>query len=130
MNKLTAKQLLMINQKLTGDNAEIPPDVQSLLETIASAPYEQNERALYIYRDIIAKAAKLGCVLLQKRPFKHKNSQTAILSILTFLELNGIKLIGYENDLSELMAQLDSDDIEQVCQWINAHKAEDSIADL
>lgn len=130
MNKLTAMQLLMINQKLTGQNVEISADAKKTLEAIASAPYEQNERALYIYRDIIAKAAKLGCILMQKRPFEHKNSQTTVIAILTFLELNGVKLIGYESNLSELLMHLNNNDMETVCQWIKMHKSENNITDL
>ena len=122
MNKLTVKQLLMINQKLTGKEIHASAVLLETLGVISKMPYEQDEGFFYKYKDTVAKAAKLGCSLAGAKPFPEKNNQTAIVSLLSLLELNKIKLTDYENDLPALVDLLEAGNVEKTCDWIENHK--------
>ena len=122
MNKLTAKQLLMINWKLTGNEAKASDKLLIKLEEISKLPYEQDERFFYKYKNTVAKASKLGCSIACIKPFQEKNNQSAIFSLLSLLELNKVKLVDYENDLTSLVSLLESGDVEKTCDWIENHK--------
>jgi len=122
MNKLTAKQLLMINRKLTGEDAKASDELLKKLEEISKMPYEQDERFFYKYKNTVAKASKLGCSIARIKPFRNKNNQTAIISLLSLLELNKVKIVDYENDLTTLVSLLESGDVEKTCAWIDNHK--------
>jgi prophage maintenance system killer protein len=124
MNKLTAKQLMMINQKLTGNNLdESSKEMMEKLEKISRMPYEQDERFFYKYKNTVAKASKLGCSIASIKPFPEKNNGTAILALLSLLELNRVKMVNYENDLKKLVNYMEADDDEKVCHWIENYKA-------
>jgi len=125
MNKLTAKQLLMINQKLTNNNHGASAALMKSLDEISKMPYIQNEAQFYVYRNTVAKASKLGCSIAQIRPFEKKNTQTAVLALLTLLELNGEKLSGYEDDIPGLVSLLCSGNEDGVRSWITRYKSDE-----
>lgn len=129
MNKLTAKQLWRINQKLTGEDAKASDERLKRLEEICKIPYEQDERFFYLYKNTEAKAAKLGCSIARIKPFEKKNCQTAILSLLSLLELNKIKLCDYEEDLIGLASLLETGDVEKTSSWIEEHKIRETPLD-
>lgn len=125
MNRLTGKQLFMINQKLTEDNTDASETFMKKLEAISELPYEQDETLFYIYKDTIAKASKLGCSLARIKPFAKKNNQTAVLALLTLLVLNRIELQNYDKDIPKLVSILESGDVEQGINWIKVHETEE-----
>lgn len=124
MNKLTAGQLLGINRKLTGNNNVASDELMNKLLRISEMPYEQDEKFFYKYKNAVAKASKLGCSIARIKPFETKNNQTAVLALLTLLELNNVKLAGYEKELSALVPYLEAGDLENCCQWIKRYTAE------
>jgi prophage maintenance system killer protein len=90
-------------------------------------PYEQDEKFFYKYKNTVAKAAKLGCSVACIKPFEKKNIQSAIFSLLSLLELNNVRLVGYENDLITLVSCVESGDVEKTCDWIEKHKFQKEI---
>ncbi len=118
MNKLTAGQLIMINQKLVKKKFDISEKTQILIEEIVQMPYEQNEMSLYKYKGVIQKASKLGSAISRIRPFDDRNDQTAVIAALTLLELNGIKMTDYKDNVSQLVQYFLIGDIESGCEWI------------
>lgn len=122
MNKLTSKQLFMINRKLTGGDSHTEGTLMEKLDEIAAAPYEQNDMFFYKYRDTVSKAAKLGSTLARQKPFASCNEGTAIIATLSLLELNGIRLDGYEDDIETLASCLCSGDLESCCEWIRCYR--------
>ena len=125
MNKLVAKHLQGINAQLTGVN-KTPEEGQSqVLNEVAAAPYEQNESFYYIYRSLSAKAAKLGCEIIKRKPFKQKNDLTALVSALTMLKINGVKLTDYQNDIGKLLDCFAADDLSGAEKWMDSHKSTD-----
>ena len=129
MNKLTAKQLLMINRKLVGEDVADSDESLKILEEIAKIPYEQDERFFYIYKNTVAKAAKLGCAIARIKPFRKKNNQSAVFSLLTLLELNKIKLVDYENDLATLVSLLEAGDVEKTGKWIEKYQIQGDLTE-
>lgn len=125
MNRLTGKQLFMINQKLTEDNTDASEVFMKKLEAISELPYEQDETLFYIYKDTIAKASKLGCSLARIKPFAKKNNQTAVLALLTLLALNKIEIQNYDKDIPKLVSILEAGDVEQGINWIKVHETEE-----
>lgn len=122
MNKLTAKQLLNINAKITNQKPLLFESEKELLDSITRAPYQQDKHLYYIYKTVSAKAAKLGCEIVKKKPFKNENEMTAIIAILTMMEVNGTKLYGYKDDLESLRSYLRSDQVDKVEEWLDSHK--------
>lgn len=124
MNKLTAKQLLMINQKLSDNYYGASEELMKRLEEISGMPYVQDEKFFCIYKNTVAKASKLGCSIAQIRPFAGKNTQTAVLALLALLELNGEKISGYESDMPGLVSLLNSGNVQGTEEWIKRYKSE------
>ncbi len=129
MNKLTPNQLLMLNRKITkgidpnasGESAPISPDRMQLIIEIARAPYETNPGNFYIYKGIVRKAARLGCVIVGRRPFERGNHGTAVLALMTLLTVNGYTFPDYKKDVDILCRHLDAQDMEMCCAWIEEH---------
>lgn len=130
MNKLTAGQLVMINQKLTGNREDVNEKTRILIEEIVQMPYEQNEMSLYKYKGIIPKASKLGCSIARIKPFKQKNNQTAVIAALTLLELNGVKLTDYEDNVTQLVEYFLAGDLESGCEWMRRRRIDSEVAEL
>ncbi len=80
MNKLLVNQISGINTLLTGVDEPLTKRQRQILNEVAAAPYEQNESYYYIFRSLSAKAAKLGCEIIKRKPFKQKNDLTAPVS--------------------------------------------------
>ena len=100
MNKITAKQLIKTNGIVTS-RSEIPitEDRLKIINEIIESPYVQDEKFFYIYKTTIEKAAKLGCEIYRRKPFDEGNGKTAVLAILTLLDINGFILKDYKNDM-------------------------------
>ena len=80
-----------------------------------------SNRDYYIYRSLSAKAAKLGCEIIKRKPFKQKNDLTAPVSALTMLKINGVKLTDYQNDIGKLLACFAADDLSGAEKWLESH---------
>ena len=122
MNKLTAKQLFQINQQFSIVKDEYDEALRNKVTAVADMPYVQDERFFFIYKDTVEKAAKLGCSIAYWRPFRSANTKTAIISMLTLLEVNGIKLEGYSDDMDNLISIIEGDKVQECIGWIKKYK--------
>ena len=125
MNKLTPEQLVLLNQKIIAEDEVIPQVNFDDLREITEIPYQKNEELFYIYRTVIEKAAKLGNLIVLRKPFIKANQETAVLTLLTLLDINGYKMVNYTNDVEELCGYLEETKIDNTCKWINAHLLEE-----
>ena len=126
MNKLTPEQLVLLNRKIIADDeANIPQVKFDDLKEITEIPYQKNEELFYIYRTAIEKAAKLGNLIVLRKPFVKANQETAVLALLTLLDINGYKMVNYSKDIEELCRYLEEAKIDNTCKWINAHLVEE-----
>lgn len=125
MNKITAKQLIRLNGTVTARN-EVPisEKQKKILEEIAQSPYILDEKFFYVYKTTIEKSAKLGCELINRKPFDNGNGKTALLASLTLLDLNGFKLTPYQDDLKSLAESMQNNDVEACTEWIRQHLAD------
>ena len=122
MNKIVTRQLFFINSQLIGESKPLSDERWKLLKAVAQAPYEQNENFYYIHKSITAKAAKLGCEMVRLEPFEQKNELTALVSSLTMLEINGVRLTDYKRDIDELRAYFKDNDINKAEEWFDNHR--------
>ena len=125
MNRITAKQLVRLNETVIGKNElKISDEQMEKLKRIEQAPYIMDKELFYIYKTTIEKSAKLGCEIFKEKPFEEENGLTAILAILTLLDLNGMKLVNYQDDFKELANGIKNNDIKAVTTWIRSHLAD------
>jgi prophage maintenance system killer protein len=126
MNKLTPEQLVLLNRKIIADDEASIPQVNFVdLKEITEIPYMKNEELFYIYKTAIEKAAKLGNLIVLRKPFVKANQETAVLALLTLLDINGYKMVNYSKDIEELCGYLEETKIDNTCKWINAHLMEE-----
>lgn len=131
MNKLTPEQLVLLNRKIIADDEASVPQVKfDDLKEITEIPYQKNEELFYIYRTAIEKAAKLGHLIVLRKPFVKANQETAVLALLTLLDINGYKMVNYSKDIEELCRYLEETKIDNTCKWINAHLVEEGYISL
>ena len=122
MNKLTPKQVIMLNTKVTGSVPVLSDEQQKQLEDLCEVPYELDEKFFYICRSTVEKAARLGCEIADKKVFNDKNEETALLSMLTLLEVNGVRVKDYGRDKQMLMEDLSKYDEKSIRSWISGHR--------
>ena len=119
MNKLVSRQIIEINRKLSGNcsNEKTIKKLNAILLEI----YSKDKEGFYIFRDSVSKAAKLACELYNQKPFANKNLATAIYTAFILLQVNGIALTGYDNDLKTLQTHIINNDNFAVESWINKY---------
>ena len=122
MNKLTARQLLRINQKLTNEEGDVS-EMLDQIEEILRLPYHQDGKFAYVYKNAIDRACVLGSSIVRLRPFEKKNSQTAVVAVLTLLELNDVVLERYENNITELLSFLEEGDLLGSSRWVKRYQS-------
>ena len=119
MNKLISKQITEINHKLSGNKGS--DDLINTIDNILLEVYAKDENGFYIFRNSISKASKLACELYNQKPFARKNLSTAIYTALVLLQINGIALSGYDNDLDTLKKYISNNDNISMESWINKY---------
>ena len=122
MNKITAKQLVRINGTVTSrKKVPITEEQMKRIEDIVNSPYVQDEKFFFIYKTTIEKASKLGCEIYKEKPFDKGNGETALLTLLTLLDVNGFKLKDYQDDLVELVEYIKNENLSETNSWIRIH---------
>ena len=125
MNKITAKQLVRINGTVTArKKVSVTEEQMKKIEDVANSPYVQDEKFFFIYKTTIEKASKLGCEIFKAKPFDKGNRDTALLALLTLLDVNGFKLKDYQDDLIELDEYVKKYDLAATNNWIMTHLEE------
>lgn len=122
MNKLTPEQLVLLNRKIIADDeASIPQVNFDDLKEIAEIPYQKDKELFYLFKRTEDKAAKLAQLIATRKPFKKANQETAVLALLTLLDINGYKVVNYSKDIDTLCECLEEKEIDNIRNWINAH---------
>lgn len=124
MNKLTPEHLMLLNRKIIADFDESVNILQvnfDELREISNIPYQKDKELFYVFRTAIQKSAKLGSLIAIRKPFVKANQETAVLALLTLLDINGYKVANYKKDIDELCKYLEEVEVDNTCKWINAH---------
>ena len=122
MNKLTPEQLVLLNRKLVAEEEFADSKINfNLLKEITEIPYEKNKELFYVHKTAIQKATILGILIANRQPFEKANQETAVLALLTLLDINGYKVINYGKDIEALCGYLIESNKEDTYKWIHAH---------
>ena len=98
---------------------------ESLLDSAADGTWQTFE-GKDLYRSIEEKAAQLGFSLIKNHAFADGNKRIGMLAMMTFLEVNGIKIICSDEDIASTGFAVASDlmDSADLLDWITNHKKE------
>jgi len=102
MRKLTAGQLVVLHEilvKYSGGSGGVRDT--HLLESALEAPFI-TFGGVSNYPTPQSKAARLAFGLIKNHPFVDGNKRIGILAMISFLELNGIKLICTDDELIKI----------------------------
>lgn len=126
MNKLTPEQLVLLNRKIVSSDDAANSQVNlNELQEITDIPYQKDDELFYVYKSTVEKSAKLGSIIAIRKPFAKANLETAVLALLTLLDINGYKMANYSKDVEELCGYLEEKNIKNTCKWINEHLEEE-----
>ena len=124
MIKFNKEKVLLLHQimaEATGGDVGLRDEalLESALETIYST-FDGVE----LYPTKEEKAAKLGYSLISNHAFVDGNKRIGMYIMISFLELNGIKIDATNDDVYRLgMSVADgSSDNEDIIDWIKKHK--------
>ena len=75
------------------------------------------------YSTLFEKSAAMIRGIIGDHPFVDGNKRTAMLSGLTFLDINGIKFTAIVGELEDFAVQVATDhlDVETIAQWLEEH---------
>jgi len=123
MKRLTKYQIIKMHSyliKSTGGSYGIRDE--GLLDSALNEPFQTFDGE-DIYKTIQAKAARLCYSLINNHPFFDGNKRIGILTMLVFLDLNGIKIECTDDELVKLGFGLadGSIDYNDVLNWIIDH---------
>ncbi|GAB1476882.1 type II toxin-antitoxin system death-on-curing family toxin [Bacillota bacterium] len=113
MKKLTRKQVIVLHEillKFSGGMDGVRD--MGLLDSALEAPFTTFS-SFSNYPTIQSKAARLAFGLIKNHPFVDGNKRIGILAMVSFLEVNGIKLICTDAELIDLGLRLADGSLEE-----------------
>ena len=124
MIQLTEKQVITLHHDLvqaTGGSDGLKD--KDLLDSALHAPFQTYNGDL-LFPTLFAKAARLGCGLVQNHPFVDGNKRTGAHTMLVFLELNGVALSYSQEELIDIFLRLafGKAHYDDLLQWILDHQ--------
>jgi death-on-curing protein len=123
MKRLTQTQVLQMHSLLIKQTGGIDGlRDQGLLDSALNVPFQSFDGEDF-YKTIQAKAARLGFSLIHNHPFIDGNKRIGILSMIVFLEMNGIDVFCTNEELIELGLGLADGTIDNntLLNWILEH---------
>ena len=123
MKRLTTEQVVQLQETLIAETGGLNGIRDfNLLESALNAPFQSFD-GIYVYHTIESKAARLGYGLVMNHAFLDGNKRIGLLSMLVFLEINGIELTYSDEELISLglgLADGEMDD-KALLTWIIMH---------
>ncbi len=124
MKKFDKDKVLLLQQLIieSSGGTDGVRDFKLLDSALNSAFQTYDGKELYPSKE--EKGAKLGSSLIQNHAFVDGNKRIGMLVMLSFLELNGIKLQYQEEDIARIGLGLASNQMnyDELLQWILEHK--------
>ena len=124
MIKFSKEKVLLLHQVMAeATGGDVGVRDESLLESAIETIYSTFDGA-ELYPSKEEKAAKLGYSLISNHAFVDGNKRIGLYIMISFLELNGIKIDATNDDVYRLgMSVADgSADNTDILKWINEHK--------
>lgn len=122
---LSTEQIILMHSMLIAETGGLDGiRDKGLLDSAVKAPFQTFGEELY--KSTEAKAARLGFLLINNHPFIDGNKRIGILSMITFLELNGTSLRYTDEDLISVGLDLAAGKMlyNQLLNWIIDHSIE------
>lgn len=93
-----------------------------LLESAVMRP-QTTFGGIYLYKSIFNKATALMHSLLLNHPFMDGNKRTAVVAVLTFLEINQHEVIATQEEIVGLAKDVENKKIsqEELVSWLKKH---------
>lgn len=123
MIKFSKEKILLLHQVMaeaTGGDVGVRDD--ALLESAIENIYATFD-GVELYPSKEEKAARLGYSLISNRAFVDGNKRIGMYIMISFLELNGIKIDASNDDVVKLGLSVASGeaDYNDILNWINEH---------
>lgn len=124
MTKFTKEKILLLHQLMAeATGGDVGVRDEALLESAIETIYSTFD-GIELYPTKEEKAAKLGYSLIANHAFVDGNKRIGMYIMLSFLELNGIKIDATNEDVYKLGMAVASGsaDNEDILKWIHKHK--------
>ena len=124
MIKFSKEKILLLHQVMAeATGGDVGVRDEALLESAIETIYSTFD-GVELYPTKEEKAAKLGYSLISNHAFVDGNKRIGMYIMISFLELNGIKIDATNDEVYKLgMAVADgSADNDYILKWINEHK--------
>ena len=124
MIKFSKEKILLLHQVMAeSTGGDVGVRDEALLESAIENIYATFD-GVELYPSKEEKAARLGYSLISNHAFVDGNKRIGIYIMLSFLELNGIKIEATNDEVLKLGLSVadGSAHYEDILNWINAHK--------
>ncbi|MEM4994909.1 type II toxin-antitoxin system death-on-curing family toxin [Priestia sp. SB1] len=122
---LTIEQVIEINKRMIlmyNDNEQMGVKNRALLE---SAVYKPQQTLLEedAYKTVFDKAAVLLHAIAKNHAFYNANKRTALMSMITFLYINGLKFTMSDSVVDDFVVRIVKDEftLETIAEFIDKH---------
>ena len=124
MKRLTGEQIKLLHKMLIEETGGCDGlRDENLFESAINSPFQTFD-GIYVYPTLERKAARLGYALICNHPFVDGNKRVGIMAMLSFLELNEIKIAYEDDDLIRIGLEIADGTMndEQLLSWILNHE--------
>ena len=125
MIKLSKEKVLLLHQMITAETGGDPNvrDIALLESALESAYATFGGVELYPTRE--EKGARIGFSLIANHAFVDGNKRIGVLVMMTFLEVNGVRLRPTNSELARVGLAVAAGEMkyEELLEWILANKA-------
>ncbi|MCD7904366.1 MAG: type II toxin-antitoxin system death-on-curing family toxin [Clostridiales bacterium] len=126
MIRFSKQQILLLHEQLISETGgEYGLRDENLLDSAVCTPFQTFD-GIDLYPTICEKGARLGYGLIKNHPFVDGNKRIGTHAMLLFFEINGISLCYTQDELSDFILKIASDEkqYKDLINWILKHKIE------
>ena len=126
MIKFSKDKILLLHRLVSEQTGgDIGVRDESLIESAISSAFQTFDGE-ELLKTIEEKAAKLGYALISNHAFVDGNKRIGMFVMITFMEVNGIKIFSTDSEVAELGLSVAAGQkcYEDVLNWIKDHEVE------
>ena len=126
MIKFSKDKILLLHRLVSEQTGgDIGVRDESLIESAISSAFQTFDGE-ELFKTIEEKAAKLGYALISNHAFVDGNKRIGLFVMITFMEVNGIKIFSTDSEVAELGLSVATGQkcYEDVLNWIKDHEVE------
>lgn len=126
MIKFSKDKILLLHRLVSEQTGgDIGVRDESLIESAISSAFQTFDGE-ELFKTIEEKAAKLGYALISNHAFVDGNKRIGMFVMITFMEVNGIKIFSTDSEVAELELSVAAGQkcYEDVLNWIKDHEVE------